>query len=69
MDELGHDAFGFTVGVEVGGIDRVDAEIPCGFNDLEGRFFVEDPRLDKEDADMRLRPHGAWRGRTHTPFR
>ena len=32
-----HDAFGFTVGVEeVGGIDCVDAEVPYGFDDLEG---------------------------------
>jgi hypothetical protein len=54
LDELGHDAFRFTVGVKVGGIDRVDAEIPCGFDDLEGRFFVEDPRLDEEDVDIRL---------------
>jgi hypothetical protein len=67
LDELGHEAFGFTVGVEVGGIDRVDAEVPCGFDDLEGRFFVEDPRLDEED--MRLWSQGAGRGRTHTPCR
>ena len=53
FDELGHDAFGFTVRVEVGGIDRIDPEVPCRFDDLEGRFFVEDPRLDEEDADMR----------------
>ena len=55
FDELGHDAFGFTVRIEVGGVDRVDAEVPCGFEHLEGSFFVEDPRLDEEDVDMRLR--------------
>jgi hypothetical protein len=63
-----HDAFGFTIGVEVGGIDRLDAEVPCGSDDLEGRFLAKDPRLD-EDVDMRLGSHGAGRGRTHIPFR
>ena len=65
LDELGHDAFGFTVGVEVGGIDRVDPKIPCGFDDLEGRFFVEDPRLD-EDVNIRLRSHGARGAYVHS---
>ena len=53
FDELAQEAFRFTVGVEVGGIDRVDTEVPCRFDHLEGSFFVEDPRLD-EDADVRL---------------
>lgn len=47
LDKFGHDAFGFTIGVDVGSVDRVDAEVPRGFEDLEGRFFLEDPRLDE----------------------
>lgn len=73
MDKFGHETFGFTVGVQVGGIDRVDAKVPCGFHDVEGRFFVEDPRLDD---GVRLRSHDAAKrsleeksGRTYTPFR
>ena len=42
-DEFGHDTFRFTVGVVVGGIDRVDAKVPCSFQDFERRFFIKDP--------------------------
>ena len=52
FDELAQEAFRFAVGVEVGGIDRVDPEVPCRFDHLEGSSFVEDPWLD---VDMRLR--------------
>ena len=58
-----HGAFGFTVGVEeVGGIDCVDAEVPYGFDDLEGGFFVDDAGC-KRDHDL------TERGRTPIPFR
>ena len=48
-DELGDEALGFAVGVEVGGIDRVDAEVPCGFHEIKRWFFVKDPRLNEGD--------------------
>ena len=65
LNQLRHDA---GVEPEIDGIDRVGAEVPCGFDDL-GRFFVDDPRLDEEDVDMRLQSHSAGRERAYASFR
>ena len=35
FQEFGYDAFSFAVGVDVGGIDCVDAEVPRSFQDFK----------------------------------
>ena len=57
LDKHCHETFGFTVGVDVCSIDRINPKIPCGFHDRERRLFVQDPRLSGGDH-MRLRSHG-----------
>ena len=70
-DELGDETFRFAVGVDVGGVDGVDAEVPRRFHDRERRFFVQDPRLDQGSDHMRPWSHGTAgeEEQTHDPFR
>ena len=35
LHEFGYDTFRFAVGIDVGGIDCVDAEVPCSFQDFK----------------------------------
>lgn len=53
LDKFGYDPFGFTVGVDVCSINRVNTKVPCGFHDRERRLFIQDPWLSKNN-DMRV---------------